>query len=191
MLRIEQKRAHRSMKPFLLMLLDLSAIDIKEYDHYTLQEIKKTLVSCSRETDIRGWYVRDCIAGTIFTEMASVDENSIQIISHKVHKKISDTFHDELEGKIRISFRPIVPNPVLRLSPQPIPVKKYERKGLEVPRVFQASINVNSHANHLIRSLDAFTERVLEDIEKNMISETDGQNLIVSANIMVSMFTET
>lgn len=191
MLRIEQKRAHRSMKPFLLMLLDLSAINTKQYDHYTLQEIKKILISCSRETDIRGWYVRDSIAGTIFTEMASVDENSMQTISHKVHKKISDTFHDELEGKIKISFRPIVPSPVLRFFPQPMPVKKYDRKEIEAPRVFQASINVNNHATHLIRSLDAFTKRVLEDIEKNMISETDGQSLIVSANIMVSMFTKT
>jgi hypothetical protein len=191
MLQVEKKRAHRSMKPFLLMLLDVSAIDTKEYDDYTLQEIKKILVSCSRETDIRGWYVHDSIAGTIFTEMVSVDESSIQTISHKVHKKISDTFHDELEGKIKISFRPIVPSPVLRLFPRPIPVKKYDRKEIEAPRVFQASINVNNHATHLIRSLDAFTDRVLKDIEKNLISETDGHNLIISANIMVSMFTKT
>jgi len=191
MLRIERKRADRSKKPFLLMLLDLSAINTKEYDNYTLQEIKKILVSCSRDIDIRGWYVRDIIAGTIFTEMASVDENSIQTIFHKVHKKISDTFHAEWEGEVRISFRPIVPNPVLCLLPPLIPVKKYERKEMEEPVVFQASININKHAEHLIKKLNAFTEKVRQDIEKNMISETDGQKLIVSTNIMVSMFTKT
>ena len=190
MLRIERKRADRSKNPFLLMLLDLSAIDTKEDNGYTLQEINKILVSCSREIDIRGWYESDIIAGTIFTEMASVDENSIQKIFHRVHNNISDTFHAEWEGEIRISFRPIVPRPVLHLLPQPIPVKKYARKGMEEPSVFQASIIVNNHTAHLIRKLNAFSEKVLQDIEKNMISETDGQTLIVSANIVVNMYTK-
>ena len=122
--------------------------------------------------------------------MASVDENSIKTIFHRVHKNISDTFHAEWEGEIRISFRPIVPRPELHLLPQPIPVKKYERKGMEEPSVFQASIIVNNHAAHLIKKLNAFSEKVRQDIEKNMISETDGQTLIVSANIVVSMYTK-
>jgi hypothetical protein len=179
------------MKPFLLMFLDLSAIDTKDYDDYMLQEMKEILVYCSRETDIRGWYIRNTVAGTIFTEMVSVDESSIQTISHKVHKKITDTFSDKLEGKVKISFCPIVPSPVLSLLPRPIPVKKYERKGIEDSRLHQESINVNNHAAHLIRRLDAFTDRVHKDIEKKLISENDGQSLIVSANIMVSMFTKT
>jgi hypothetical protein len=41
----------------------------------------------------------------------------------------------------------------------------------------------------IIRKLNAFTEKVREDIEKKMISEADGQKLIVSATIMVSMLT--
>jgi hypothetical protein len=43
----------------------------------------------------------------------------------------------------------------------------------------------------IIRKLNAFTEKVREDIEKKLISETDGQKLIVSATIMVSMLTTT
>jgi hypothetical protein len=43
----------------------------------------------------------------------------------------------------------------------------------------------------IIRKLNAFTEKVREDIEKKLISEADGKNLIVSATIMVSMLTTT
>jgi len=43
----------------------------------------------------------------------------------------------------------------------------------------------------IIRKLNAFTDKVREDIEKKLISEADGKNLIVSATIMVSMLTTT
>jgi hypothetical protein len=43
----------------------------------------------------------------------------------------------------------------------------------------------------VIRKLNVFTEKVREDIKKKMISEADGQKLIVSATIMVSMLTTT
>ena len=43
----------------------------------------------------------------------------------------------------------------------------------------------------IIRKLDVFTEKVREDIENRMISEADGQELIVKATILVSMLTTT
>jgi hypothetical protein len=39
----------------------------------------------------------------------------------------------------------------------------------------------------IMRKLNAFTEKVQEDIEKEKVSEADGQRLIVRATIMVSM----
>ena len=42
----------------------------------------------------------------------------------------------------------------------------------------------------LIRKLNAFTEKVEEDIEKKRISETDGQKLILKATMVVSMLTK-
>ena len=39
----------------------------------------------------------------------------------------------------------------------------------------------------LIRKLDAFTEKVRDDIEKKRISETDGQRLILKATMVVNM----
>jgi hypothetical protein len=43
----------------------------------------------------------------------------------------------------------------------------------------------------LIRKLDAFTEKVRDDIEKKRISEADGQRLILKATMVVSMLTKT
>jgi hypothetical protein len=43
----------------------------------------------------------------------------------------------------------------------------------------------------VIRKLNAFTEKVREDIEKKMISEADGQELIIKATIVVNMLTAT
>jgi len=41
----------------------------------------------------------------------------------------------------------------------------------------------------ITRKLNAFTEKVREDIEKKLISEADGQKLILKATVVVSMLT--
>jgi len=104
MLQIERKRTERSKKPFLLMLLDLSRLHGRQQNSHLYEKIKPVLVSCSRETDIRGWYEQNKIMGAIFTEMASVDESSIEKIFRKLHGVISETLDAEWVKKIKISF---------------------------------------------------------------------------------------
>jgi hypothetical protein len=41
----------------------------------------------------------------------------------------------------------------------------------------------------LVKKLNAFTEKVREDIAKKRISEADGQRLILKATMLVSMLT--
>lgn len=101
MLRIERKRTERSKKPFLLMLVDISGLHVRLDLSAT---IKSVLLSCSRETDIRGWYHQDSIMGIIYTEMASVDEKVIEKIFRKLHNKISDTLDAEWVKQIKVSF---------------------------------------------------------------------------------------
>lgn len=43
----------------------------------------------------------------------------------------------------------------------------------------------------IVRKLNAYTEKVREDIEKKRINEADGQKLILKATIVVSMLTTT
>jgi hypothetical protein len=104
MLRVEQKRTGRSEKPFLLVLLDLSGVQTRQINGYMLEKIKGALVSCSRETDIRGWYEPYRIMGVIFTEMASVDNGSIENIFYKIHHTLSDMCGADLVKMIKISL---------------------------------------------------------------------------------------
>ena len=100
LLRIERKRASRSKKPFLLALLDISTLESEKHYGYTIEKIKEVLLSCTRETDILGWYENDRIMGVIFTEMARVDKTMIENIFRKIRMKIDENFITELAGNI-------------------------------------------------------------------------------------------
>ncbi len=103
MLRIERRRTERSKKPFLVMLLDISGLNTR-HNGYVYEKIKPILTSCSRETDIRGWYEHNKAMGVIFTEVASVDANSIERIVQKLRKGISKTLDAEEIKRIKVSF---------------------------------------------------------------------------------------
>ncbi|MEN6321316.1 MAG: hypothetical protein ABFD82_21555 [Syntrophaceae bacterium] len=123
MLRIEKKRAERSHKPFLLVLFDISDLDTGKSNGCTSEKLKKIIISCSRETDIRGWFKHNMIIGTIYTEMASVDESSIETIFRKLHNKIGSILGAELVNMVKISIQPIAPSHVLPPVEQVLPDK--------------------------------------------------------------------
>ncbi len=104
MLRMERKRTGRSGKPFLLMLINLSGLQTRQYSGYMLERIKEALVSSSRETDIRGWYEHSKIMGAIFTEMGSVDNATVEKVFRKLYNNISSSLGSELLKKIEISL---------------------------------------------------------------------------------------
>lgn len=104
MLRVEQKRTSRSEKPFLLMLLDLSGLKTRHRNGYIFERIKGTLVSYSRETDIRGWYEPYRVMGVIFTEMPSIDNGSIKKVFTKISDALSDTCGHDVVQTIKISL---------------------------------------------------------------------------------------
>ena len=103
MLRIERRRTERSKRPFLVMLLDMSGLNTRQ-NGYLYEKIKTILTSCSRETDIRGWYEHNKVMGAIFSEMASVDGDSIESIVQKIRKGISKTLDAEEIKRIKVSF---------------------------------------------------------------------------------------
>ena len=67
MLTLERRRAERSRKPFVLMLLDANL------ENGTAQQILRQAVdivlTSKRETDLVGWYKQGAILGVIFTEV--------------------------------------------------------------------------------------------------------------------------
>jgi lipopolysaccharide/colanic/teichoic acid biosynthesis glycosyltransferase len=67
MLTLERRRAERSRKPFVLMLLDAN-LETGAADEILMQAVEVALAT-KRATDLVGWYRRGAIVGIIFTEV--------------------------------------------------------------------------------------------------------------------------
>lgn len=68
MLTLERRRAERSRKPFVLMLLDAN-LETGPAEEILLQAVD-VVVASKRETDLVGWYKHGAILGIIFTEVS-------------------------------------------------------------------------------------------------------------------------
>ncbi len=97
MLTLERRRAERSRKPFVLMLLDASAfIEDKTADRF-MSRVSAVLLKSTRETDLIGWYEKGVILGVIFTEVTFEGEKTITEI---LHSKVLNALHAELSQKV-------------------------------------------------------------------------------------------
>ncbi len=91
MLRLEKRRAERSGKTFLLVLLDcshfLNGNGNGRREKFVTSRMEKSLPSCFRESDITGWYKQDRVIGVILTEIASADK----AFKDRIYAKIFDS----------------------------------------------------------------------------------------------------
>jgi len=87
MLTQERRRAERSRKPFLLMLLDANAENGAAEG--ILKQAVNIVVASKRETDLVGWYRLNAILGIIFTEVSL--EGDLPI-TDKLRTKIETAF---------------------------------------------------------------------------------------------------
>ncbi len=104
MLRLERRRAERSRKPFLLMVLDCGALLLSDDGRRVLKKILRALCSSTRETDIAGWYETGSKIGLILTEVEIPSKDPAQ---NTVLRKIDSALRRELAvdqlNQIRIS----------------------------------------------------------------------------------------
>lgn len=105
MLSLERKRAERSRKAFLLMLLDIGNSNSAQRDAKGLTNIVSTLVVTTRETDITGWYQDHSVVGVMFTELI-IDEKEtlLTTILERVTNALKGNLTFELFNQIGISF---------------------------------------------------------------------------------------
>lgn len=104
MLSFERRRTRRSGKPFILILLDVTGL-MKPFPLAALDRVQRALASKFRETDFRGWYMRDSVIGIVLTELDSVGPATRAVLFGKMQaalvshlgpgemKKIYVTFH--------------------------------------------------------------------------------------------------
>jgi lipopolysaccharide/colanic/teichoic acid biosynthesis glycosyltransferase len=102
---IERKRTERSQKPFLLTLFEVTDQQGSETTGRILDKMVSAMLSCSRETDVIGWYTNRTTVGVMFTDIVACDKNSILSV---ILSKVSTTLRDELTpdqfARVSISF---------------------------------------------------------------------------------------
>ncbi len=101
MLTFERKRSERSGRPFLVMTLDFSDIVKPRIRRESVKEAMKGLSLLTRDTDIKGWYQTSSVLGVIFTEMNSLETETLQ---KKISENLRTSLSEELIEMIQISF---------------------------------------------------------------------------------------
>src|SRR5205814_2077649 len=76
-LSLERKRAERSRKLFVLMLLRPVQARSNGKGHSAFSKTVSAMSSSIRETDIAGWYKERSALGVIFAELGTADKTSI------------------------------------------------------------------------------------------------------------------
>ena len=100
---LERKRSHRSQKPFILILIDITGI-MKSCPHDGLNQVLKALASSFRETDFRGWYVRESVIGIVFTELDSVGPHTRAALFGKMQAALVSRLEPADLRKIYVTF---------------------------------------------------------------------------------------
>jgi len=104
-LRLERKRAERSGRHFLLMLLEGEEIFGQNAGPKAVSALAAVVTAAIRETDCSGWYRQGWAVGLIFTEVnaagAQVTEEALRI---RMHSALRDRLEPEDLGRIKVSF---------------------------------------------------------------------------------------
>jgi len=92
----ERRRAERSRKPFVLMLLEMHSAHAKSVSTATSERVRNVLAGATRETDLIGWYEEGRILAVIFAEL-NLEENTP--IAELLRSKIEGALQDSLGAK--------------------------------------------------------------------------------------------
>lgn len=104
MLTFERRRAERSRKPFVLMLLEPFVDVEKESAARLLSQVTSVLLKSIRETDLVGWYKHGCTLGVIFTEISLESATPItEILSSKVRAALQRELGNDGPSRIALS----------------------------------------------------------------------------------------
>jgi hypothetical protein len=83
MLSLERKRSQRSLRPLMLMRLDLSGVREPSIADVR-RKLVRALASGIRDTDICGWCKRGSIVGIVFTELKSAASDVREVLFGRV-----------------------------------------------------------------------------------------------------------
>jgi hypothetical protein len=98
MLERERKRSRRSGKPQILILVSMTGLTGAS-PLSVPGRLERALASRVRETDVRGWYLRNAVAGILFTDLRSAGSHTREILFGKTMDALSFALEpDELRA---------------------------------------------------------------------------------------------
>ncbi|HEY6272592.1 MAG TPA: sugar transferase [Terriglobales bacterium] len=104
-LSLERKRAERSGKHFLLMLLEGEEIFGQQGGPKTLSAVTAVLRASIRETDLSGWYRQSSTVGVIFTEVNAAEAPATQeVLNARMHTALRSQLEPGDVDQIQVSF---------------------------------------------------------------------------------------
>jgi lipopolysaccharide/colanic/teichoic acid biosynthesis glycosyltransferase len=104
-LRLERKRAERSRKLFVLMLVD-GLTSARSGDHAALMaKVAPTVVGSIRETDIAGWHQENAALGVIFADLDPAERQSIvDALRAKATRLLQSALRPDEASRLRVTF---------------------------------------------------------------------------------------
>ncbi len=104
--RLERKRAERSQRPFILMLLRAMPPAAGDPCDELCDATAHVLARKMRDTDVVGWYLNGRIVGVLFTEIGRYDHRqAAAAILRKVGKVLDRELSPEQVSRLRVALR--------------------------------------------------------------------------------------
>lgn len=118
-LEFERRRAARSLRPFVLMLLDARKAHTNGDGASPIAKFVPVISGAIRETDLIGWYEQDVILGLIFTEVNISSDDAMEVLYSKLARTLATNGDNELTLKLVVTTH-VYPEGSFTTRPKPV-----------------------------------------------------------------------
>jgi len=102
---LERKRAERSKKQLLLMLIDSKGSPDLNGNGILLERVAGVLCQTIRETDLAGWFEPNSVLGAVFTQLGETEiSTAVKIIESRVIAELQKVLRANQINHLQISF---------------------------------------------------------------------------------------
>ncbi|GEM_PF-344881 len=103
MLRLERKRCERSHEPFALILFEGAALF--EASAEIIPDLARGISSCTRETDVFGWYEQGHVLGLIVSQVGTAACSNAGLVSARIAERLQERLPAELVAQLKTRVR--------------------------------------------------------------------------------------
>lgn len=104
-LALERKRSERSLKPLLLLLIDVSCLSVEPDGSRDTETLLREVAGQIREIDLCGWYREGQLVGVLFAEIPiDAVAEARDVISTKIMEHLATVFLPEVCSRITLNF---------------------------------------------------------------------------------------